>query len=252
MWDAASGKPVGAPMEHLGLPILDAAFSPDRRTVLTRGRDAVRLWDAATGDPLATVKGDPLATTLDNVTSADFSPDGRILLTGSSDGTARLRDVVDDLAIGVQMHLGQQRYGRFSTDGRTVQTGNGLLNAATGKPLRMPPTNLGLVPAGNFSPDCRVLVCSTRNQSFLPTYAEKGDSTVLWDVVKGEPIGIPIEHGSVVWFVAFGPDGRTILIASRDNAARLWDVRVGNTVEKPLRIHLMPMRACSTPTVPPP
>ena len=44
-----------------------------------------RLWDAKDGQPLATLPGHRSA-----VTSVAFSSDGRHLLTGSDDGTARL------------------------------------------------------------------------------------------------------------------------------------------------------------------
>ncbi len=57
LWDAATGRPLGPPMEHSG-PVKSVAFSPDGKTILTGSNDkTARLWDAATGRPI----GQPLA-----------------------------------------------------------------------------------------------------------------------------------------------------------------------------------------------
>ena len=62
------------------------AFSPDGRQVLTGSSDnTARLWEAATGKPLATLSGHA-----GPVRAVAFSPDGRQMLTGSFDSTARL------------------------------------------------------------------------------------------------------------------------------------------------------------------
>ena len=54
--------------------------------MLTGSNDkTARLWEAATGTPLATLSGHT-----DTVWAVAFSPDGRQVLTGSSDSTARL------------------------------------------------------------------------------------------------------------------------------------------------------------------
>jgi WD40 repeat protein len=87
LWEVASGKALGPPLEHKG-PVTCVAFSPDGRLALTGSGDrTARLWEVASGKPL----GPPLEHK-DAVRCVAFSPDGRLALFGSQDGTARLRE----------------------------------------------------------------------------------------------------------------------------------------------------------------
>jgi WD40 repeat protein/serine/threonine protein kinase/tetratricopeptide (TPR) repeat protein len=54
-----------------------------------------------------------------------------------------------------------------------------------------------------------------------------------WRRHLSEPKGI-FSHGDMVTSVAFSPDGKTILTASADKTARLWDTATGRTIAPPL------------------
>jgi WD40 repeat protein len=85
LMDLDSGKITA--LKHAG-PITHAAFSADGSMVVTTSADrTARLWNAATGAPLA----GPLKHRA-RVQDADFGPDG-LLATASDDHTARLWDV---------------------------------------------------------------------------------------------------------------------------------------------------------------
>jgi hypothetical protein len=69
--------------------IAAVAFSPDGKRVLTGSWDkTARLWEAATGKPVATFTGHT-----GPIWAVAFSPDGQRVLTGSADNRARLWEV---------------------------------------------------------------------------------------------------------------------------------------------------------------
>ena len=65
--------------------VFSVAFSPDGKRIVSGSSDqTVRLWDAATGQPV----GQPL--TGHEVNSVAVGPDGQRIVSGSADGTLRL------------------------------------------------------------------------------------------------------------------------------------------------------------------
>jgi WD40 repeat protein len=96
-----------------------AVFSRDGRRIVTAGRDyTARVWDAGTGEPIASLEGhDGL------VACANFSPDGELVVTASEDGKAMVWDAGSGKLLTVLSgHLSDVRWAEFSPDGTLILT----------------------------------------------------------------------------------------------------------------------------------
>jgi len=158
--------------------------------------------------------------------SASFSPDGKRILTASTDKTARLWDAETGLPIGAPFrgHRFPLVSASFSRDGKRIVTTDGaearLWDTGTGQPTgkllssyELLRSYEGQLTSVSFSPDGKRVVTSST-----------GKMARLWDAGTGQPIGAPFRgHEGDVVSAAFSPDGKRIVTASYDKTARLWD-----------------------------
>jgi WD40 repeat protein len=208
--------------------IADAAFSPDGSMIVGAGTGndrAAHVWDVRTGAPLLTLEHDG------PVLSVAFSPNGRLIATGSADGTARLWDAATGLQLGAPfVHQpgakgDDVRHVSFSPDSRRILTVGGNRFARVFDATRHAEVfpgglnNITLISSARFSHDGKRI-------------ATAGSSEIvrLWDAATGEQLA-PLEGTGQVNDLAFSPDDTLLGTAgTNDTLARVWNLAKQSSV----------------------
>ncbi|HLJ95694.1 MAG TPA: serine/threonine-protein kinase [Gemmataceae bacterium] len=197
------------------------AFSPDGSRIasgLLSG--AVRIWDLATGKPVALLQGHT-----QQISTMTFSPDGNRLLTGSFDGMVRQWDAQTGRCLDVRRgHKDRVLTVAYSPDG------DWTASAGLDRTIRLWRSTEDSEPAVLLGhTDSVRQIAFSRDSRRLLSVAE--DQTVrTWELVSRNEICCLRDHSDWINPVAFSPDGTLIASGGGDKTVRLWDAATGEAL----------------------
>ena len=187
-WDTTTGVQISAPdltetlgkrSPNLSNRVISAKIDEDRKHI--------QVQDVATGREMYRItehKGD--------IWTFAFSPDRKILASGSDDMTIRLWDAI---------------------------TGNEMLTL---------PTYTNTVFAVAFSPDGKILA----GGSVYDHTQGRSDAIRLWEIPSGRILATLTGHTSDVRVLRFSPDGKTLASSGHDGSILLWDLNRTVQIER--------------------
>ncbi|MCC7017933.1 MAG: WD40 repeat domain-containing protein, partial [Rhodospirillales bacterium] len=170
------------------------------------------------------------------VLSADFSPDGKTIVTTSADNTVLIWDAdTGEELRQLRNHFDSINSAAYGLDSKTIaitgcaQMDNyicqegfvSIWDVITGQELHQ------------FRGHSRTILSSAygSNQGTIVTASDDGTARI-WNVATGEGLRQFTGHTGPVWSVAYSPDSKSIVTAGDDGTARIWNVATGEKLRQ--------------------
>jgi len=226
--------------------ISSLAFNPAGTLLATGGCSSFDGGDCAEGEIILWNTqsyqqiGKPLKGHAEEVLSLTFSPDGKLLASGScgrhelsacSEGEIVLWDVQDHSQFSepIRGHTSWVSDVAFSPDGRFLASGSGdgtillreIQQGQASEPVLRFGSGFEIINSLEFSPDGKTVVS-----------AGTDDRLRLWDVTGGQLLREFTGHEDDVYAVAFSPDGKLLASGGVDQSIVLWDKESGQAINR--------------------
>ncbi len=242
IWDGENGSNMRVITPSFGASVRSIAFSPDSRWIVVGSSfqkefaefpdsikkqlgieetvPTIKVYELQTGNLVRVIKAHE-----DSINALAFSPDGKIIASGSVDKNIKLWDTETGTELRTLTgHVNKITSLAFRLDGKVLASGSDdktikVWETESGKELRSIAAHTHEVNSIAFSPDGKTLASC----SFLVA--------ALWDAESGQPIREFKGHSSMVTSVAFNRDGKQLATAGFDNLIKLWNVESGSVLQ---------------------
>ena len=190
-----------------------------------------------------------------------FSPDGRLLVSGSEDSSVRVWDAISGrMLLNCTGHDDTVESVDINAAGNMIASGGAddlirLWNPVTGKPLGVLRGHEDTVTHVDFTPDGMTLISASddntvrmwnlRSRKETRLFNGHSDSVnvaefnhdatrflsagadtdvVLWNATTGKQLSVLEGHTEEIWSGMFSPDGRQAVTCGDDRTIRIWDL----------------------------
>ncbi|MCL2806061.1 MAG: WD40 repeat domain-containing protein, partial [Treponema sp.] len=217
--------------------ISSLAFSPDGKQFASSSYDGkITLWDVETWNEINSF----VVVEIQNenrqvsrsacISSIEFSPDGKYLVSGSTDRNANVKlwDIASGNEIWSSNHMQYITSVAFSPDGKTIASASWdniiiLWDAATGNEIwthKFSENNTRTLGARSltFSPDGNTIASGLGNQ------------VILLDITTGQEKPFFSYIPERISSVSFIPDSKQIISTSNNELIQLWDTEKVNII----------------------
>jgi len=234
VWDTSTGEIVRVIRGQFGTgsegKIHAAALSPDNRLLAVGGHtknDEIRLFNFQTGEIQALLKGHT-----NIIIGLAFSPDGKWLISGSSDKTPRIWNVRTQKTLRILKGHKEQIFAvTFSPDGTMAVTGSDdktirIWDGRTGKFIKVLASQNRSVTSLSISPDGTKVLTGVGSGSGTM-------SNNVFSIPSGKKITSFTKHRNLVLATNISPNGKIAATGDAGNQEiYLWDLTTGKVKHK--------------------
>lgn len=217
----------------------------------------------------------PFSTKLSNkkghigaITCCSFSPDGKLIISSSIDGSIRLWNPVLGESVSLfEGHNSKVNCCTFNNQGDEFLSGSDdctlrIWDLESKTTIKILEGHLDVIRCCAYSPDGKYIISGSDDRTIRVWDAASGktirilkghkgniracgfspngqivlsgsdDSTLCtWDINSGNVINVFTGHNDAIRCCVFNPDGKRILSGSNDRTLRLWDATTGDLIQ---------------------